>query len=472
MRGKAISHASDSVLTGSGKAERVAESRWQRGLPARLAVILVLAAGITVAVALHLGQRQREIVVVDVLPGADPAIAAVVHEATEVVETLIERVPDQANSWHVLGSFYYEFGKLDASVECWEKCLQLAPDFAEGHYWLGVAARDRGRNDEAVEWFRKALRGAPGETQVSVHLAQTLIDLGDMQEAIKVLEENRAAYPQSLASCVLLGEIYVQLEQYDKAKQDFERAIQMSPGYTAAYYGLAKACAGLGQTADSKRYLQKFKELKTRDEQAHRDWLKTGDDLPRVQQNVSGILTAASKVYLAQGDTETAERLLLRAIELGVSQPECHQVLAWLYERQGRMREAQDVLSRGREANPGDIGIHLRAGTLLAKQGKFDAAEQAFEDAMRIMPYLGGGYAALAQFYLTSNRKLEEAKKLAAKAIELEPLAKHYFLLGLICQRLGDLGGARAAIGQAVAFCPANPEYRQAYELVRNHKAE
>jgi len=333
-------------------------------------------------------------------------------------------------------------------------------------------ARDRGENEEAAEWFRKALEYAPGEPQTCVHLAQALIDLGQTAEATEVLEANLARYPCSLPSFVLLGDVYVQLKQYDKAKKHLEKAIEMSPDYTCAYYSLAMACTGLDETAESRRYMEKSKELKAQDEQAHREWLRTGDDLPRVQKDASGILTAAGKAYLAHGDPQTAEEVLLRAAELCENEPECHQVLAWLYERQGRTREAEDALSRGCEANPEDIGIHLRLGALLAKQGKLDAAEEALEEAIQIMPYQGGGYAALANMHLMSGRKLAEAKELATQAVELEPLAKNYFLLGSICQRVGDREAARAAIEQAAALEPGNPQYREACELVRRGRAE
>ncbi|HUT89719.1 MAG TPA: tetratricopeptide repeat protein [Thermoguttaceae bacterium] len=459
-------------FTDSREVERAAGRRPRWGLPGPLAALALLAAAIAIAVVLLQVRPPREITIVDVVPGAEPEIAAVAHEATEVAEALVRRFPDQFDSWHVLALFYYEFGKLDEAVKCWKRCLELDPQFPQGYYRVGVVARDRGKNEEAVEWFRKALKHAPGEPQVSVHLAQALIDLGETEEAIEVLEANLAAYPCSLPSFVLLGDVYVQLKQCDKAKKHLETAIEMSPDYTCAYYSLAMACGGLGETAESKRYMEKFKELKARDEQAHRDWLRTGDDLPRVQKDASEILTAAGKAYLAQGDPQTAETLLLRAVELCESEPECHQVLAWLYEQQGRTDEARDALSRGCKANPEDLGIHLRLGALLAGQGKFDTAEESLEKAIQIMPYQGGGYAALANMHLMSGRKLSDAKKLATKAVELEPLAKNYFLLGSICQRVGDLAAARAAIEQAVALEPGNPQYRQAYELVRGGKAE
>ena len=439
-------------------------SRRQRGLSARLAVIAILMGGLAIAVVLRQSQTRRKIELVDVLPGAEPQIASVLDEATHVLEALMEQLPDRPDSWHVLASFYYKFGKLDEAVKCWEKCLELAPDFAVSQYWLGVAARDRGENTEAVKWFRKALDSAPNESQVAVHLAQTLIDLGKTQDAIEVLEKNLAAYPQSFASCVLLGEVYLQLEQYDKAKQNFETAVRISSDYSSPYYGLAKACTALGQTEASNRHLAKFKELKARDEQSHRDLLKTESDLPRVQQKTAKILTLAGKVYLANGDGETAEVLLLRALELDPSEPESPQVLAWLYELQGRADRALKTLEQGCQANPQDVGVHLRLGAFHARRGRFDAAEKAIENAIRILPQQGGGYAALARLYLKSNQNLPKAKELAAKAVELEPLAENHFLLGAICQRMGDLVSARAAAEQAVALQPDNQEYRQALD--------
>lgn len=426
--------------------------RWR--VAGRLAALVLLAAGIAIAVVLLRETPEREISVVDVVPGAQPEIAAAAHEASEVVEALVRRFPDQADAWHVLGSFYYEFGKLDEAAGCWTRCLERDPQFAQAYYRLGVVARDRGQNEEAVEWFRKAQAHDPEEPQIAVHLAQALIDLGRTEEATGVLEANLARFPCSLPCFVLLGDVYVQSKQYDKAKKHLLKAVEMSPDYTSAYYSLAMACAGLGETAESRRYMDKFRELKVHDEQAHREWLRTGEDLPRVQNYASGILTAAGKVYLAHEDPQTAEQLLLRAIELSKSQPESHQVLAWLYERQGRTREAEEALVRGCEANREDLGIHLRLGAFLAKQGKLDAAEAALQEAIRIMPYQGGGYAALATMHLMSGRKLGEAKELATKAVELEPLAKNYFLLGSICRRAGDREGARAALERAAALEP------------------
>jgi len=448
--------------------------RWRRRkrLWFALALLVAAAAGIRFTVAVFQARSQPRIAIVDVAPSAQPEVANVVCEAAEVLETLIKRFADQPDSWHALAQYYFKFGKLDDALACWKRCVELAPADSQGHFWLGYAARQEGNSDAAVESFRKALECAPRSPEVCIALAQALIDLGQMEEAIGVLEKNLAAYPQSIPSYVLLGEINVQLKEYERAKQSFETVIAAWPDHTAAYYGLARACGALDETAQAERYMERFEQLRAQDEKEHREFLKTRTDLPGVQRKVSEVFTLAGQAYLAGGDVETAEKLLLRAGELCSSQVECHRILSWLYERQGRIDEAHDALVRGSKANPDDVGAHHNLGTFLARRGRFEEAETAFKRAIETAPHLGGGYAALAGLYLTSNRSLPEAEKLAAKAVELEPLAKNYYLVAVACLRNEKLPQAQSAIKHAIALEPANAEYRRMHQTLHQDQAE
>jgi Flp pilus assembly protein TadD len=92
---------------------------------------------------------------------------------------------------------------------------------------------------------------------------------------------------------------------------------------------------------------------------------------------------------------------------------------------------------------------------------RFDQAEAAYRNAIVLTPKRAGGYATLAEYYVQSNRKLDEAKALAVKAIQLEPVAKHYSLLATICQKIGDRPGALAAIRHATELDADNQRYRE-----------
>ncbi|MFH1920992.1 MAG: tetratricopeptide repeat protein [Planctomycetota bacterium] len=401
------------------------------------------------------------------MPGVRPEVAELVHPAAQAVERLTDRFPDDPNSLDVAAWFELRFGKSEEAVRQWQRCLDLNPDSAEAYFWIGSVARDTGDLEKAADCFRKAWERDPGSPRLPVHLAQALMNLGRMDEAIEVLQKNLKAHPKSMPSFVLLGEIYVQRKEYERGKEYLEAAVEMFPGFTTAYYGLANACVGLGKEEESKKYLEQFKALKARDEKAHRERLKTSDGVSPVRYGVSKVYTDAAKVYLAHGDPETAEEHLLKAVDLSSGYEECLQVLAWLYERQGRTDEALETLSQAREDDPDNVSVHLRLGALHVRRGQFEAAEEAFLNVTRVSPHQAGGYAALANLYLKANRKLPEAREMAQKAVDQEPLARNYFLLSLACQRNGDLDGGRSAIEQAVALDPDDPKYQQLREWLQ-----
>lgn len=397
---------------------------------------------------------------------APPEIAALVGEAGEIVDRLVQRFPQDPDAVAAMAWLHSRFGKSEEAVTYWRRCLELNPDYGEAHFWIGSVARDRGDHQQAAECFRKARQLDPGSPQLAVHLAQALMSQGKMEEAIEVLQENLRSHPKSMPTFVLLGQIYGQLKEHEKAKKNFEAAVEMYPGFTSAYYGLADACSKLGETEKSKEYLEKFQSLKARDEKAHRDALKAHAPLSPVRHGVAEVCTLAGKVYLSHEDPRTAEELLRRGADLCPAHPECLQVLAWLYERQGRTDEAMATWLRAKENQSENVSVHLRLGALYVRLGQFEAAEEAFNNVIKISPHQAGGYAALANLYLQANRRLPEAKRLALEAVEKEPLARHYFLLTVACQRNGDLEGARSAIERALALDPGNPEYLRMRDLI------
>jgi cytochrome c-type biogenesis protein CcmH/NrfG len=85
---------------------------------------------------------------------------------------------------------------------------------------------------------------------------------------------------------------------------------------------------------------------------------------------------------------------------------------------------------------------------------------------MQLSPERPEGYAALGQLYVQTDRRLSEAKTLARKAVELEPVAVNYFLLSTACDKNHDYGGALTAIQRAMDLDPGNLRYREAFERI------
>ncbi|NQT16131.1 MAG: tetratricopeptide repeat protein [Planctomycetes bacterium] len=403
----------------------------------------------------------------DVASSAAPEVAAVMREADEVASRLIERFPNSPDALHVMAQLHNRFGRNEEAVQWWQACVTLDPAFGAAYREIGIIAQENGDFAQAADLFRKAADQDPSSSSIPAHLAEALVSLGKLEEAVGVLEKNLENHPKSMASFALLGDAQVQLKQYAEGRRNLEAAIEMAPGYTNAYYGLTTACAKLGDREKSKEYLEEFKALKARDEQAHRTQLKAQDDVRRVRSHLAQVYTNASKIYLLQEDAQAAEEHLLRAAEVDPDYVGCSQVLIWLYDRQGRRDEALAALDKLRETAPRDLSTQMTLGALSAQLGQFDAAEEAYQGAIELTPLQAGGHAALASLYLQAGRKLPEAKALALKAVALEPVARYYSVLSLACHHNGDSIGARSAIEQAIALDPDNPDYQHAREQIQ-----
>ncbi len=101
---------------------------------------------------------------------------------------------------------------------------------------------------------------------------------------------------------------------------------------------------------------------------------------------------------------------------------------------------------------------------------RLDPGKVPFRKATELAPERSWGPCGLAQLYLHGNRKLREAKSLAAAAVELEPVASNYAVLSEACDKNGDLAGAVAAMQRAVELEPDNTRYQRIYELLQNRK--
>jgi len=439
------------------------------GRSRRRRILLVVGAACVVVLASWAAVRtyrshwlQAHNAIAEAAAGATPEVAALLREANQMANRLLKEFPDSPDAIHVMARLYYRFGKAAEGVKLSERCLELDPNFGPAYHAIGVSAMEDGQYAKAADYLRKAIEHEPTASGFPVQLAEVLINQGKLDEAVEVLEKNLESYPRSMPSLALLGQAYVQLKEYEKARTCLETAIEIGPGYTNAYYGLATACAKLGDRDKSQQYMERFKALKARDEQTHRNGLKQSDDISTVGEAVADIYAAAGKVYLAHGEVQKAEAHLLKAAGLAPNHVPSRELLAWLYERQGRTEESLKMLADLSKSGRDDLGVQMRVGSLYAQLRRFGEAETAYKRAIELTPHQAGGYATLADLYLQAGRKLPEAKLLALKAVDLEPLAQYFAILSLACQRNGDPAGALSAIDQAIASEPDNEDYRRA----------
>jgi len=104
--------------------------------------------------------------------------------------------------------------------------------------------------------------------------------------------------------------------------------------------------------------------------------------------------------------------------------PEEHLNLGVTYEKQG---DFDNALKEYKEASKKLPLAYLYMGNVYFQKKEYEEAEVHYKKAIKKDPVNADAYNNLAWLYFTKREKLDEAERLALKAIELNPLKKEEY---------------------------------------------
>jgi tetratricopeptide (TPR) repeat protein len=158
--------------------------------------------------------------------------------AEAMIRDRIQKDPEDADGFYLLGVMYYFQGNLGSTVENLRKALNLDPHHTDAAICLSVLFNDIGKYDEAKRVFEQANQ--------SVAHKRTGDDLGiDRKFAIKHLE---------------LADLYFRYRRYDEAIEEYGKAALLDPTTLDIRIRRAKAYAKKGFLT---RAMQELQTLKT-----------------------------------------------------------------------------------------------------------------------------------------------------------------------------------------------------------------
>lgn len=385
-------------------------------------------------------------------------------EQIEAANSLAREFPHDHNAVYLVGLVHQEQGNFDQALDNWNRCRQLNATRPDLYNSMGQAFVMKADLDAAAEMFRKALSLQSNLMDARIRLAETLMLQGKVEEVVATLEANLGSIPKA---CLLLGQAYQQSNQYAKAKKTLLRAVTIDPNLPDAYYALAKVCARLKETDEAKTYHEKFRELKAQGQKQGRDWRRVYNPLEITRQSVAHTHTDVARVYRSMGKSRQAEELWRRAADLDPANTNCRMHLAMLCQRTGREAEALRIHEQLSKLQPTSGLHHFNIGNLSMLLKRYNDAEKAYRRVIELEPNRADGYRALAQCYLVASKNPNQAVLLARKALQLDPSAPVYALLGDACQRNGDTAAALQAMQQAVKMDPGNARYQRRYEALQ-----
>ena len=135
-----------------------------------------------------------------------------------------------------------------------------------------------------------------------------------------------------------------------------------------------------------------------------------------------------------------------------------HIKLGRIYETEGKSDLAMQQYETAAKQDAKSVTAYLLIGDLSYRNGMYDAAESAYEKAVKLQPGNGDIYNNLCWVYLKQNRKIDKAEQLIKKAMAATPEHKGYYLdtMGVILLKLERPAESITALRQALDLVPGD----------------
>ena len=281
-----------------------------------------------------------------------------------LLNEIVGEDPQVIDAWFMMGTQYMAHGDLEHAVEYYKRTLALKPDYDLAVFNLAQAYRRMGDDAAALAGFEHYLTLDPKDPFVQYQIGEIWLDRGDLARAEQLFRRALEVDPRVASAKNALGVIALQRGDPATAERLIREAIATKPTMRLGHFNLALLAEQRGDIRTAER--EYFEELK-----AHTDSFKAAFNLSRLYEQVGdregqiGALKQSiqsnprfgegyiflAKAYLDAG-TNLVEAVSLahKGLEYAPrseNAPLAHYVLADIFNRQGRLREAAREVALG-----------------------------------------------------------------------------------------------------------------------------
>lgn len=290
--------------------------------------------------------------------------------------------------------------------------------------------------DDALKKLGEVIDEDPGIMEARQTRAQIYMELDRYEEAVGECRAALEIDPEYSAAIFTMAQAYRKLKKFEEASAGFQLLIQLDPKDPKPYVNLGEISIDVGDFDAAISHLEKAVAA----DPAH----------SAVAHNLLG------SAYLEKKMLEPAEREIRKSLEMRPQIPDAHYNLGLLYEEKGDLQGAAEEYRKEIEIHPAAYPAYFNLALLCAKTDDRQGEIENFKEAVKANSIFARGYVFLAKAYLDRNENFDEAIRLARKGLELEPEAESaplgHYVLADIYNRLGRLSEYRAELekGQAL----------------------
>ena len=190
-------------------------------------------------------------------------------EAEQAFLALSERYADSSFAHLILGNIYYSLGKLDRSVEEYQRAIEITPELGVAYYKLGVCHYRMGKLSEALESFNRVIdSGSQSHAMASYFVGLINFFLGNDESAAVAFERFRELSPESMIANYYLAQLRIKRKEFDKARDLLKQLAEETPNFAEVHYMMGVTSFGLHDNTAAMVSLRRALEINPDDVRA------------------------------------------------------------------------------------------------------------------------------------------------------------------------------------------------------------
>jgi tetratricopeptide (TPR) repeat protein len=284
----------------------------------------------------------------------------------------------EAIKFFIEGLKYFRQRNYPKAIEAFNLSIEIDPDYFEPKLWLPSSFGNQGYNEEAKKWTLIVYENKDQFSRKERLRVEFLYAMyfGTPYDVIRMLKQGLEVDDQSPIEYYLLGLFYNDLNQYEKAIPEYEKALSVyknwgvKPAWAFNYSELGLAYHKTGQYRKEQKLYKK----------AEKDF--PDDPL---------IIRRQAILALAQGKTKQADEYLLKLESIirnqGATEASFQMQLASIYEEAGKIDMAEKYLREVLLTEPNNpININSLAAFLIKHNINVSEGLELIEKALVMVP--------------------------------------------------------------------------------------
>lgn len=321
-------------------------------------------------------------------------------------------------------------GRFNEAQALYKQAIKKTPNFPHYHKELIRLAAITDNLPDLESFYAALIRDYPKEKTLHHYLAQVYFFTGKYQEALNVFQNEEEKFKSS-TNLLNQAVLYAKMGKFTEALEKCE-AVKKTPEAWRAHYFLGEIYAYRG---DYEKALDEYRRALPSYTWEMNPYQRMGD------------------LYLAQGKTQEAEETYLKLTEKNPQHAKALTSLVHLSLKAGKYEKALNYLGSLEQEESPTFAYHHLYGQAYLGLGRYPEAQKHFTQALYYQPYDSEAAKGLGDS-LAAQGKWAEAEGAYGKAISLDPYQREAYLgLQKVYTQQGDTNKAKK-IGTMLAKLP------------------